>query len=68
MIKFNLELSDTSVKNIGDKACNLYSDIDMPIHKCVELFLRDDLGLDDDDADYFSDSILTRYYELICPI
>ena len=67
MINFNLELSDTSIKNIGDKACKLYSDIDMPVYKCIEEFLRDDLGLDDD-ASNFSDQILTRYLKLICPI
>lgn len=47
--KFNLELTNYSIARIGNKACELYSDYDMPVNKCIEKYLID-FGLSNDDA------------------
>lgn len=57
--------SNESIKQLGNKACELYSDVDVPIWACIERFLCEDVGLDKDDSFDLSSDISDRYALMI---
>ena len=62
--KFNLELCEQSIVDIGRKACDLYGDVDMPVSSCIENYLIK-IGFQIDDAFNFGHDLAEKYINLI---
>ena len=52
------------LKEMVDKATDIYSDVDVPINKCLELFFLNECNMDEDDAFEKSLTVTEKYLKV----